>query len=266
MKLLVPLLFASALALPNLPAHADIVFANSFESPSVTGQTPKAAGADIAKADPSKPAEPLAWSRFEDQPNIGEGGSVVAGLTREVAHSGSQSLFIEAAKLSAPYIGALFVTRPIPVESGKSYKASLWGRNDAKKPLISGAAQLFLKIQVDFFTDAGKTETGDSQYLLQPLPGGRGRPPVFPSSAWNCVGLRFTAPAEAKYATVSFRCDSSAERGAISGTIYFDDFSLETATAPAGISPEQIEKDSEALSIPDIDETGTSGAKPTPKP
>jgi len=265
MKLPVPLFFAFALALPNLPARADVVFANSFETPSVTGRTPKAAGADIAKADPSKPAEKQAWSRFEDQPNLGEGGSVVAGLTREVAHSGSQSLFIEAAKLSAPYIGALFATRPIPIESGKSYKASLWGRNDAQKPLISGAAQLFLKIQIDFFTDAGKTETGDSQYLLQPLPGGRGRPPVFPSNGWNCVGLRFTAPAGAKYATVSFRCDSSAERGAISGTIYFDDFTLETAPAPSTPLLEQIEKETDALVVPDI-EGADAAPKPTPKP
>lgn len=267
MKLPVPLFFAFALALPNLSARADVVFANSFETPSVTGRTPKAAGADIAKADPSKLGEPLAWSRFEDQPNIGEGGSVVAGLTREVAHSGSQSLFIEAAKLSAPYIGALFATRPIPIESGKSYKASLWGRNDAKKPLISGAAQLFLKVQVDFFTDEGKTDIGESQYLLQPLPGGRGRPPVFSANAWKCVGLRITAPAEAKYMTVSFRCDSSAERGAISGTIYFDDFTLETAAASANPSLEQIEKETEALVVPEIEEGAKpADSKPAPSP
>ena len=248
MKLLAPLFFASVLALPNLAARADVVFANSFESPAVTGRTPKAAGADITKG------EPQAWSCFEDQPNIGEGGSVIAGLTKEVAHTGSQSLFIEADKLSAPYIGALLTSRPIPIQSGKTYKASLWGRNDARNPLISGAAQLFLKIQVDFFTDEGKTDIGESQYLLQPLPGGRGRLPVFRSNAWNCVGLRFTAPAESKYMTVSFRCDSSAERGAISGTIYFDDFTLETA----------------ALVVPEIEGAGEqpAGSKPvsSPKP
>jgi len=270
MKLPVPLFFATALALLDLSARADVVLANSFESPSVTSRTPKAAGADFAKPDPSQPGEKQAWISFEDQPNIGEGGSVVAGLTREVAHTGTQSLFIEDAKLSAPYIGALFATRPIPIESGKTYKASLWGRNDAQKPLISGAAQLFLKIQIDFFTDEGKTETGESQYLLQPLPGGRGRPPVFPSNAWNCVGLRFTAPAEAKYATVSFRCDSSAERGAISGTIYFDDFTLETTAAPANPLLEQIVKETEALALPEIEnETATpADSKPasSPKP
>jgi hypothetical protein len=260
-----PLLIATATALLNLPVQADIIFTNGFETPSVTGRTCKADGGDITKTDPAKPGGLEAWSRFEDQPNIGEGGSVVAGLTKEVAHTGTQSLFIEAAKLSAPYIGALFATRPIPVESGKSYRATLWGRNDPKKPLISGAAQLFLKVQVDFFTDEGKTDIGESQYLLQPLPGGRGHVPVFRSDAWNCVGMRFTAPPEAKYVTISFRCDSSAERGAISGTIYFDDFTLETAMAvppPPDSQPEQIEKEIEALNIPDTEEP----AAPAPKP
>lgn len=249
MKLL-PLLFVSALA--AVPLRAGVVFSNGFETPEVPARTPKSAGGDICK-----PGETQAWSRFEDQPNIGEGGSIVAGLTREAAHSGSQSLFIEAAKLSAPYLGALFATRPIAIEGGQTYKLTLWGRNDAKKPLISGAAQLFLKIQVDFFSDAGgKTEVGDSQYLLQPLPGGRGRPPVFPSNRWNSVGLRFTAPAGARTATVSFRCDSSAERGAISGTIYFDDFTLETSAVPAAPPLEQIEKDAEALTLPELDQNG----------
>ena len=126
----------------------------------------------MTKADASKPR---AWTRFEDQPNIGaEGGSVVAGLTNQYAHKGTQSLFIEASKLSVPYLGARFVTRPIPIEGGKYYKTSLWGRNDPQKPLIAAMAQLFLKVQIEFFTDEGKTETGDTQYLLQPLPGGKG--------------------------------------------------------------------------------------------
>jgi len=229
MKHLVPLLFATAILTPAFSASAGVVFEDGFETPVVTSRTPRANGGDISKPDPSKPGEKPAWSRFEDQPNIGaEGGGVVAGLTNQMAHKGTQSLFIEASKLSAPYIGALFVTRPIPIEGGKYYKASLWGRNDAKKPLIAAMAQLFLKVQVEFFTDEGKTETGETQYLLQPLPGGRGRPPTTPQTGWNPVSMRFGAPANAKFMVVSFRCDSSAEKGAISGIVYFDDFTVET--------------------------------------
>ena len=98
-------------------------------------------------------------------------------------------------------------------------------------------AQLFLKMQIDFYTDEGKTETGESQYMLQPLPGGKAHPPSIVSTAWNPMGLRFVAPAEAKFMVVSFRCDSSAERGAISGTVYFDDFTVSTdkAQQPDGL-------------------------------
>ena len=279
MKLLASLLFAAAILTPLFPACGGVVFESSFETPSVSGRTPKALGGDICK--PDKSGLP-AWSRFEDQPNIGaEGGSVVAGLTNQLARTGTQSLFIEASKLSLPYLGALFVTRPIPIEGGKYYKISLWGRNDAKKPLISAMAQLFLKMRVDFFTDEGKTETGESQYLLQPLPGGKGRPPTLVAAAWKPLGMHIAAPAEAKYMVVSFRCDSSAERGAISGTIYFDDFTVATdQQEPSDGLLQQLAKeavsdepppDSGAMTETETDEdevkpASSPGASPAPKP
>ena len=233
MKYLVPFVFATVTLALAIPAGAEVVFENSFESPAVTLRTPRSAGGDISKEAVSQHGEKPAWRRFEDQPNIGAvGGSVVAGLTNEVARTGKQSLFIEATKLSAPYIGALFVTRPIPIEGGRYYTIALWARNDAKKPLVCAAAQLFLKMQVDFFTDEGRTETGDSQYMLQPLPGGKGHPPSILPVAWTPVGLNISAPPLAKFMVVTFRCDSSAEKGAITGGIFFDDFSVETRPPP----------------------------------
>ena len=268
MKPLLPFLFAAAIFLPAVPSRADVIFQTSFETPSVAGRTPKASGGDIAKADASKPGEKPVWQRFEDQPNIGaEGGSVVAGVTKEAARTGGQSLFVEASKLSAPYIGALFVTRPIPIEGGKYYKATIWGQNDAKKPLLCAAAQLFLKMQIDFFTDEGKTETGESQYMLQPLPGGKGHPPTFVPNAWNPAGLHFGAPADAKFMVVSFRCDSSAEKGAITGAIYFDDFTVETDQAtPADTFYEQIKKAAETDSPVGPTPEPPPGAGVAPKP
>jgi len=247
MKPLVPVFIVVALAFP-LFAGADVVFQNSFESPSVKTRTPKAAGGDISKADPAHPEEKPFWLSFGDQPNIGAtGGSIIAGVTNEVARTGNQSLFIEASKLSAPYIGASFSTRPLPIAGGKYYKISLWGRNDAKKPLIRAAAQLFLKMQIDFFTDEGKTETGDTQYLLQPLPGGKGYASTFVPTSWQPVGLHFGAPPKAKFMVLSFRCDSSAEKGAITGCIYFDDLTLETDLPNAADALlEQLKKEAEA--------------------
>lgn len=227
MKSLAPLFFAALTVTSALPSGADVIFETSFESPSVKGKTPKAAGADISKPDPSKPMEKPAWSQFEDQPNMeAEGGSVVAGLTNQIARTGKQALYLEASKLSLPYLGALFVSQAIPITGGKVYKACIWGRNDSKNPLVCAGAQLFFKIQIDFYTDEGATETGESQYLLQPLPGGKSRSPFLVSTAWNPVSLRFVAPAAARFVIVSFRCDSNAERGAISGTAYFDDFTV----------------------------------------
>ena len=236
MKHLAPSLLAAVILSPALPAIAGIIFETSFESPSVKSQTPKSAGADISKPDPAKPNEKPVWSQFEDQPNSGaDGGSVVAGLTNQAARTGTQSLFVEASKLSVPYLGAFFVTRPIPIEGGKPYRACIWGRNDPKKSLVSAVAQLFLKMQIDFYTDEGQTETGESQYMLQPLPGGKGRAPAIISSAWKPVVLSFIAPAAAKFMMVSFRCDSSAEGGAISGTVYFDDFTVSTEQPPTSV-------------------------------
>ena len=229
MKSMLPPFAMAALLAPAFPTHAEVVFQDSFETPSVTHRTPRSAGGDPSLADPAKPGEKPAWSRFEDQPNLGaNGGSVVAGLTNQKARTGTQALFIESIRLSAPYIGALLVSRPIAIEGGACYKACIWGHNDPEKPLVSAVAQLFLKMQVDFFSDEGKTEVGESQYLLQPLPGGKDRPPHLLSTEWRPVGIRFTAPAQAKTMVMSFRCDSSAENGAISGAIYFDDFTVET--------------------------------------
>jgi hypothetical protein len=252
MKSMPPLFAVAALFAPAFAAYADVVFQDSFETPVVTGRTPRAAGGDPSKTALSRAA--AAWSRFEDQPNLGEeGGSVVAGLTNQMARTGSQALFIEATRLSVPYVGALLVTRPIAIEGGACYKACIWGCNDPQRPLAIAAAQLFLKIQVDFFSDEGKTEVGESQYMLHPLPGGKGRPPLLLSTEWRPVGICFHTPAAAKCMTLSFRCDSSAEKGAISGALYFDDFTVETDAPEAAKSapvPSPSESPSESKRLP----------------
>lgn len=232
MKSVLPFLAAAALPAQPFAAYAGVVFQDSFESPLVTGRTPKAAGGDPTKPNPAKPGEAPNWSRFEDQPDLGEQGSgIVAGLTNQRARTGRQALFVDATHLSAPFLGALLVTRLIPVVGEACYKACIWGCVDPQKPL-DAAAPLFLKIQVDFFSDDGKTEVGESQYFLQPLPGGRGRPPCLLSTEWRPVSIRFAAPAQAKTMILSLRCNSSAEKGAVTGAVYWDDFTVETDTPP----------------------------------
>ena len=238
------LLFASLLVLlmaSTLSARAGcvVLFESGFESPPVSGRTPRSAGGDPSQSRPAHPGEAV-WQRFEDQPNLGaEEGSVVAGLTNEIARTGAQSLFIEASKLCAPYIGAQWVTRPIPVEGGKSCRVNFWGRNDAKNPLVSEPAQLLLRLQVDFFAADGATEVGSSQYLLLPLPGFCGHMPMIVPDEWSPLGFEFKVPAGARSMRVSFRCDSRSDKGSISGVAYFDDFSV--TEEPPERSPGQKE-------------------------
>ena len=232
MKRIPPFLVAALLAAATPPVHGGVVLESSFETPRVNGRTPRSAGGDIASPGAARlpGGDPPVWGCFEDQPDIcAGGGSVVAGVTNEVARTGAQALFIAVSRLSAPYLGASFATRPVPVEGGGCYAVRIWGRiPPGNPPSSAGEARLCLKIQVDFFTADGQTEAGESQYLLQPLPGGKSGPPLLGATGWTPLGLRVTAPREAKYMVVSFRCDSNAQNGAISGTFFLDDFCVET--------------------------------------
>lgn len=232
MKSVFPLLAAAALPAQPFAAHAGVIFHDGFEFPAVTGRTSKAAGGDPARPDSAHPASTPAWSRCEDHPRLGsEGGGIVAGLTEGCARTGRQALFVEAARLDAPFLGALLVTRPIAVEGGGLYRACLWGLNDPGRPLTGGGARLLLSIQVDFFAGDGRTEAGESRYFLQPLPGAAGRPPVLVSSQWQPVAIRFAAPPQARLMVVSLRCHACTENGAVTGAVCWDDFTVETAAA-----------------------------------
>jgi len=287
-----PILFSLILALSVSSAFAEtgVVFESSFEAPVATAvRSPKANGGNISSHE-GKPD----WAQFEDQPaatpqpatmpaSDGTGaltgtaavtgtapsrGGIVAGLTTDMARSGEQCLYIEAKSLSVPYAGVAFASVPIRIVPGKEYIVGIWGRNDAKTPLVSAAPQLFLKLQVDFFSDAGTTQTGDSEYLLQALPGSPGYPPTFVPDNWRQLRKRVVAPADANYMTITYRCDSSPDKGSLGGTMYFDDVTVSgevpaTDAKEAAVTPTPTPTPGPA---PEATPAVQQNATPTPAP
>ena len=244
--LMKPFVLSLALATftPFAFAETGVVFESSFEAPVIqTARLPKALGGNIV----NQGAKPQ-WLQFEDQPvavpmvttdeaqpagakppttGTTAGGGIVAGIAADLARTGEQSLYLQADKLSVPYAGVVFSSAPIRVLPGKEYVVGIWGRNDPKNPLAAGSPQLYLKLQVDFFGDEGVTQTGDSEYLLQALPGGVGYEPTFISAAWRQLRKRVVTPADANYMVVTYRCDLSPDKGSVSGAMYFDDVTVE---------------------------------------
>lgn len=221
-----------------------------FEQPLVNERTPKAKGGD-----PTFSGEHgLFWS-FNHK--LGDkGGSLTSGLTNETAHSGKQCLYIEADKFSAQYEGAGIQSNPIPILPGHSYKLSIWGKMDSKKPFVIKNRPIYLKLQADFLSADKVTQVGDTVYLVQPIPGTKNRDPFFDDKKWTEFGTEFSTPSDAAYAVVTWRWEAGSETGETSGLIYFDDFSIVGAMPPHPII-EVVEK--ESVASPEEGNTSESG-------
>jgi len=207
-----------------------------FEQPAVTARTPKEKGGD-----PSVTGEHgLFWSFSHRQGS--KGGTLTAGLTNEVSRSGKQALYVEADKFSARYEGAGIQTNPIPVLPGHTYKMQIWGKMDEKKPFVIENRPLYLKMQTDFLAADKTTQTGETVYLVQPIPNTKNRDPFFNDKKWTEFGTEFTTPTDAAFAVVTWRWESGSEPGETSGVIYFDDFSIE-GDLPAESLKKIVEKD-----------------------
>ena len=207
-----------------------------FEQPTVTVRSPKEKGGD-----PSITGEHgLFWSfshRHGDK-----GGTLTAGLTNETSHSGKQALYVEADKFSARYEGAGIQTNPIPILPGHTYKMSIWGKMDSKKPFDIQNRPIYLKMQTDFLGSDKNTQTGETVYLVQPIPGTKNRDAFFNDKNWIEFGTEFTTPTDAAYAVVTWRWESGSETGDASGVIYFDDFTIQ-GDMPAQPIIKVVEKD-----------------------
>ena len=129
---------------------------------------------------------------------------------------------------------------------------------------MAAAPQLFLKLQVDFFTDAGTTQTGDSEYLLQALPGSPGYSPTFLDNAWRQLKKRVVAPADANHMVVTYRCDCSPDQGLVNGVMFFDDVTVEGEVPSTEGTGSTSAKKAESVAAPAAPAAVVKEATPAP--
>jgi hypothetical protein len=238
------LLFALTLAAaaPFALAGPNPVFECGFETPKVTHRTPRSEGGDVAKE-----GENSLWRVFQDTPAQASqslGGSVVGGLTNEMFHSGAQSLFIQADNLTAPHLGVKLVSQQIKITPGQVYSVGIWGRNDIRNPMTAESQSLYLKMKADFFAQDG-TQTGETEYLVVPLPGTLGHKPLFVDTQWRRLAKSVTAPSDAQSMVVTWKWDSSPVTKPANGVMYFDDATV-IAELPPTPRPEATPEPSPA--------------------
>ena len=202
--------------------HAENLMQNGdFEEPAVKMRTPKDSGAD-----PVNGGVKSLWQSFTATSNA-TGGSVIAGLTNEIAHGGAQSLFVKFDDVSSSYQNATLKTALVPVMQSMSYRIGLWGRVGKINPLIMGDRQTFMKIQVDFLKDDGTTLVGDPEYRIQAIPGSKNHPLLFTADKWNEYYTEINTPVEAAFLILKLSFESGSTPGKISGIIFFDDFTIQ---------------------------------------
>jgi hypothetical protein len=212
---------AGLLSAPLLHAEDILSGLGGFEQPSVSARTPQEKGGD-----PSLTKEHGLFSTFIHK-NGEKEGVVNAGLTSEIALSGSQSFFVEVDNLSANSEGTTLQTNFVPLMPDHPYTIRIWGKMDPKKPFLMKKRPLYLKLQADFFAADKTTQVGDTVYLTQPIPGTPNRDAFYNDKTWSELVSEFTSPPDAAYATVSWRWETGTEQGAVSGRIFFDNFTFD---------------------------------------
>jgi hypothetical protein len=200
------------------PANQILEF-GSFELPRVQARMPKLKGGNFLLFTSDE------WMDFHGEPDSSH-GSLVIGLTNEVARTGRQSMYVEFNKLQKPRAEAMLVSQLIPIKPDKPYRVGIWGRMDKKQPLTLDQPLPALRLQIDFFQPDGETQTGDQVFRVQPMPGSRDRPPFFVSKEWREYYADMQAPEDAGYLKISWSWTSPQEPGEINGVMFFDDATL----------------------------------------
>jgi len=226
MRILFPILLLwgfSALA-------GDTMFKNgSFELPVVQRRLTREQGGD-----PANDGRNHAWVGLDFRTS-GTTGKVSGGLTNEVSRSGRQSLFIDFDHVDRPYQSAILVSNFIPVVSGTGYEIGIWGRTDAKDLINADGRSAFLKLEVEYFARDANESVGDAFYSVEPIPGTKGRDPIFKPDSWQRFYVRLITPPDAVFAQVTWRWETGSDPGEINGIMYFDDA---TMTGPAVANPD----------------------------
>jgi hypothetical protein len=191
----------------------------SFELPRVQERKPKLKGGNFLLFTSDE------WMDFHGEPDSSH-GSLVIGLTNEVARTGRQSMYVEFSKLRKARAEAVLASQLIAIKPDQPYRVGIWGRMDKKQALTLDQPLPMLRLQVDFFQSDGETQTGDQVFRAQPMPGSRDRPPFFVSKEWREYYADMQTPEDAGFLKITWSWTSPQEPGEINGVMYFDDATL----------------------------------------
>jgi hypothetical protein len=226
---------------PPIADDKQLLISGSFELPRVKERTASDKGGTPIKFSQGE------WMALHgNQENTK--GEVVAGLSNEQAHTGKQGLYVEFRHARTPSAGIVLTSALIRIKPSEKYRINIWGKMDAKSPILLDQLDPSLRLQADFFQADGQTQTGDSLLQTQPIPGVAGRPLFFTSEGWNEYYAEPTAPEDAAFIKVTWTVLMPTQGGEVAGTIYFDD---------AGI---RGEKPVDAPEPPDAPAEGTAPA------
>jgi hypothetical protein len=221
---------------PMLGKAAENLLANgSFEVPAIDGRVAAAIGGNPVLATES------GWARLVDK-NDEEGGKLILGLTREIAHSGKQALFVDFQRLTASSEVAFLVTKPVPIKPSTNYKVSIWGRMDRDRPLALDERTPFMQIGMEFLLADQQTPAAEAQHALlvipaAVIPGGKVQL-LFVARRWNIAETIVKAPANAAFMRITWSWATPKNEGETDGVIYWDDAAIEETTeAPLSTPP-----------------------------
>jgi len=217
--------------------RADNLLENgSFESPAVTSRVPLDKGGDPAKA------KPTGFELLEVQAGP-EGGGLLTGLTNEIARTGEQSLFIDFRELTAPSRFVFLGTNLIPVKASHSYRISIWGRIDGKRPLALDERRPYLWTNMQFVKADRETESADSQLVLEMIPGrvipGDVHKLYFVSWKWRESFTVVEIPEDTAFLRVTWIWGVPRDEGQTDGIVFWDDAAIEETVpiAPPATDP-----------------------------
>ncbi len=177
-------------------------------------------------------------------------GKLHAGLTNETARTGRQSLYLHFDHMTERLAEVNLASDLLAVKPNEQYRIAIFGRIDRKDPLTLDQRAPVLRLQVDFFQADRETQTGETVFKVQPIPGTPNRPLFFTSDRWSEFYVDLKAPEDAGFIKIMWTWATTPDAGKTNGVIYFDDAIIE------GVKPEMI----------DTEPTEDDPAKPTVPP
>jgi hypothetical protein len=224
----VAIVFLTLALAPMLGLAAENLLADGgFESPAIDGRVAAAVGGNPLLAPES------GWARLVDK-NGEEGGKLILGLTREIAHNGKQALFVDFQRLTAASEVAFLVTKPVPIKPSTNYKVSIWGRMDRDRPLALDERTPFMQIGMEFLLADQQTPAAEARnaVLVIPaavIPGGKVQL-LFVARRWNVAETIVQAPVNAAFMRITWSWVTPKNEGETDGVIYWDDAAIEETT------------------------------------